>query len=175
VRPTGLSENSPQSSRPSLPLWARWVISLSVSAALLVALVEFVDHHNTDSLATENPRAAIRANREAEIIVAQDQAPHVVKLRSGTLPRAALRRTVAAEMARRIAAGQVSGPVQHTTCARTGGRAVTPAFRCTVDAAGVNYEFLGVVDVGARRVTYCKRDVPPVPSQSIAVSRRCLA
>jgi hypothetical protein len=42
-------------------------------------------------------------------------------------------------------------------------------------AADVNYDFLGVVDVPAHRLTYCKRDEPPVPSMNIPVSRRCVA
>ena len=43
-----------------------------------------------------------------------------------------------------------------------------------VVAGGVTYPFLGVADPRARRVTYCKRDQPPVPSDNIPVSRRCL-
>jgi hypothetical protein len=32
-----------------------------------------------------------------------------------------------------------------------------------------------VVDTSARRITYCKRDPPPVPSQNVPLSPRCLA
>jgi hypothetical protein len=32
-----------------------------------------------------------------------------------------------------------------------------------------------VVNVPAHRLTYCKRDEPPVPSMNIPVSRRCVA
>jgi hypothetical protein len=39
----------------------------------------------------------------------------------------------------------------------------------------VGYDFLGVVDPKARRLTYCKRDPPPAASDNVRVSRRCLA
>jgi hypothetical protein len=158
------------------PLWLRWALSLGVGAALVVALVLFVDDHNSDSLATVSPAAAVRANREDEIVVAQDQAPHVVSVRSGTAPLAAIKRAVRTEMASGIAKGELGGPLQRTTCTPAGSStAARRAFRCTATASNVNYQFVGVVDVDARRLTYCKRDAPPVPSQNVPVSPRCLA
>jgi hypothetical protein len=169
----------PQNSRPPRPLrpalWVRWVLSLAAAAAVLVALVLFVDHHNSDSLAVQSPAALARANREADIVVAQDQAPHVVALTPASAPRSAMTRTVRAEMVRLIARGTVPGPLQHTSCRRAGARGSTVGFSCVATAAAVNYQFLGVVDTPARHLTYCKRDPPPVPSQNIPVSRRCRA
>jgi hypothetical protein len=156
-------------------MWVRWVLSLGTGAALLVALVVFVDNNNSDSLAVQSPAALARANREADIVVAQDQAPHVVSLTSASAPRGAMTRTVRDEMTRLIAKGTVPGPLQRTSCRRAGGRRSRPGFSCVATAAQVNYEFLGVVDVPARHLTYCKRDAPPVPSQDIPVSPRCRA
>jgi hypothetical protein len=43
-----------------------------------------------------------------------------------------------------------------------------------VESAAVSYPFLGVVDLRAKQITYCKRDPPPVPSENIPVSSRCV-
>jgi len=146
-----------------------------VAAALLLALVLFVEHHSSDGLAPESPAAEVEANREAEIIVSQDQAPHIARIRQGATPVAALEHVVRADLTAEIDRGEVDGPIQRTRCTPNGSRtARRPAFSCTVMANDVNYQFLGVVDVRARRLTYCKRDAPPVPSQNIPVSRRCL-
>ena len=162
-----------QSVRPRVPLWARWAISLGAGAIVLLALVLLVEHNSNSSEATQNPAAVARANREAEVVVAHDQSPHVVRLTDGAGARTALTRAVRAEMTAMINAGTIEGPLTRTTCSRSAGHAERLAFRCTAVAADVNYPFLGVVDVRARRLTYCKRDEPPVPSMSIPVSRRC--
>ncbi|MGO9956998.1 MAG: hypothetical protein ACLP50_13635 [Solirubrobacteraceae bacterium] len=157
---------------PTIPLWARWALSFAVAAALLVSLVVFVDHNNNpNSLASQNPAAVVRANREAETLVAQDQAPRVAVAATGLDPRAALERAVRADMTQRLQSGQIDGPLQSVRCAGHGSR---PGFSCAAMAASVNYDYLGVVDVHARRVTFCRRDPPPVPSENVPVSRRCL-
>ncbi|MGA2012984.1 MAG: hypothetical protein ABSH51_20935 [Solirubrobacteraceae bacterium] len=158
-------------SMPRLPTWARWVTSFGVAAALLVALVLFVSHQNPAALAPANPAAEVRANREAEILVAQDQAPRVASA-AGVAARAALARAVRADMTARIDGGQISGPLARIVCARAGS---ATAFSCTATAADVNYDYVGVVDPRARRLTYCRRDPPPVPSQNVPVSPRCTA
>jgi hypothetical protein len=142
---------------------------------VLVALVLYVDHHNTDSPPSTNPAAAVQANREAEILVEQDQAPRVVSLPTGVSPQAAMTQTVRTDMKRRIAAGAISGPLQHVGCHRAGGTGARQAFSCTIVTGSVSYPFLGVVDTTAQRITYCKRDPPPVPSDNIPVSPRCRA
>jgi hypothetical protein len=154
-------------------MWARWVLSFTVAAALLVALVLFVNAHNTDTLATQSPSALARATREADIVVAQDQAPHLITLRSAGAPRAAFARAVSAEMNRRINNGTINGPLERVACAPRGERSGMVGFSCAATAGRVNYGFLGVVDVRARRLVYCKRDPPPVPSQPVPISRRC--
>jgi hypothetical protein len=158
------------------PLWLRWVLSLGVGAVLIVLLVRFVQHNSGTSPANESPAAAVRANREAEVLVAQDQAPRVARLAAGVAPATALQHATHADIAHLIAQGVINGPVGHSTCTPTGARATTPrGFRCTVVAANFNYQFVGVVDTRTRRITLCKRDPPPVPSQNVPVSPRCLA
>jgi hypothetical protein len=142
----------------------------------MVALVLYVSHHNTNSPPITNLAAEARANREAEVLVFQDQAPHVARLTSGAVPAAAIDRAVATFMATQIARGAISGPLQREACVRVGERsALRPAFSCVVRAGGVGYRFRGVVDTRARRITYCKRDTPAIPSQNVPLSHRCLA
>jgi hypothetical protein len=156
-----------------LPMWAKWVLSFTVSAVLLVALVVFVDHHNTDNLAVQSPQALARANREADIVVAQDQSPHVLAVTSGESPRRALVGAVRADMTARIDKGAISGPLQRAGCTGHGRHAGALRFTCVATSAGSNYNFAALVDVTAKRLTYCRRDVAPVPGQTIPLSRRC--
>lgn len=156
-------------------MWARWVLSFAVAVIAIVALIVFVDRHNTNGPASQNPKAVARANQEAEIVVAQDQAPHVITLRSPSDVHAAFVRAVRHDMNQRIDKGTIDGTLQRVTCAPHGGRPGMPAFHCTAVVADVNYPYLGVADLAARRLTYCKRDAPPVPSQNIPVSPRCEA
>jgi hypothetical protein len=142
---------------------------------VLVALVLFVEHNNNNSEGTHSPAAVARANREAEIVVAEDQAPRVVVLRPGTNPHVVIVNAVRSDMTTMINKGIIEGTLSRTACTRAGGHAGRLAFRCTVVVGGVNYPFLGIADVRAHQVTYCKRDEPPVPSMNIPVSRRCLA
>jgi len=160
-----------QRSFPGLPLWARYVLSFGVAAALLVALVLFVERHNSDGPASTNKNAEVRANREAAILEAQDQTPRVMTLRAATGARGGIVSAVRGDMSRRVQDGSIAGPLQRVRC--VGGR-TRAAFSCTATAADVNYDYLGVVDTGARHVTYCRRDPPPVPSENIPVSPRCL-
>lgn len=152
------------------PVWARWVLSFAVGAIVLVLLVIVVAHSNPNGLSPQNPAAVVRANREAETLVKQDQAPRVTTAAAHASARAALERAVRADMTARLASGQITGPLQRVACAHAAGRS---AFSCTATAADVNYDYLGVVDDGAHRVTYCRRDPPPVPSENIPVSPRC--
>jgi hypothetical protein len=39
--------------------------------------------------------------------------------------------------------------------------------------ANVNYPFDAVIEPAVRHLTYCKRDIPPIPSMNIPVSARC--
>ena len=86
-----------------LALWQRFALAGLIAVVLLVAMVIFIDHNNTNSNPSLNETAEVRANREAEILVRQDQAPHTVRLVSGLAPAAALERVLHARMASQIA------------------------------------------------------------------------
>jgi hypothetical protein len=153
------------------PMWVRWALSLGVAALLAVALIEFVSRHNDNLLAHESPKAAERANRESEIVVSQDQAPHRVTLTDTS--RAAVARAIRHDMTVRIAKGQAVGPLQHVHCVTAGTRASDTGYRCRATASGVGYPYQAVLDHRTRALTFCKHDAPPVPSMNIPVSPRC--
>jgi hypothetical protein len=158
----------------NLPLWARFALTIVITVTLLVAMVIYVNAHNTNSNPSLNEASQVRANREAEILVAQDQAPHTLSLADREKPAAALERAIRAQIASQIAAGAIDGPLQRATCRATASRlSGRTAFSCAVIAGSVTYPFLGVVDTTARRVTYCKRDPPPAPTDNVPVSARC--
>lgn len=158
-----------------VPLWVRWVVSFAVFAALLVALVVYVNANNTDTpTGVQNPATEVEANRQATILVEQDQAPRTASLARGVAPATALAHAIRADMDKEIAQQVVAGPVTRSSCARTGpGGRVTASFSCTVVANSLAYPFEGVVDTRTRVITFCKRDPPPVPSENIPLSRRC--
>jgi hypothetical protein len=80
---------------------------------------------------------------------------------------------VAGYMSSQIRIGAIDGPLTRTLCSRVGGSDARQVWHCTAVAANVTYPFDGVVEPGARRLTYCKRDLPPVPSMNVPVSGRC--
>jgi hypothetical protein len=157
------------------PLWLRWFLSVLVAVVVLALVVRFVQSHNTDATASESPSAAARANSESTVIVKQDQAPHVAKLKPGVIPAAAIGRAVRGDIAHSVNQGFINGPIERSRCGALAPHAHTLRFQCTVVAANISYPFLGVVDVSTNRITYCKRDEPPVPSENVPVSRRCTA
>jgi hypothetical protein len=143
---------------------------------VIVGLIRFVQSSTANQITTENPAAAVQANREGEILVAQDQTPHAARLSPRAAPGAALNRAIRADMAKLIAQAELDGPLQSSSCTPTGpSRAAKLGFRCSVQADGISYPFVGVVDARARMITYCKRDPPPVPSQNVPLSPRCTA
>jgi hypothetical protein len=161
---------------PQLPLWGRWVLSLTVGVALMVALVAFVNANDADRATADNAQMTAESNREAALLVAEDQRPRVSPLTSGTSSARAITTAVAADMRRLIGKGTIGGPLTRTRCRAAGSSGRTrQAFRCAAVAASVRYPFLGVVDQRTRRVTYCKSDPPPVPSETVPVSPRCRA
>jgi len=159
----------------TLPLRLRWFLSVLVAVIVLVLVVRFVNAHNNDATASESSSAAARANQESTVIVEQDQAPHVAKLKPGVSPTTGLARAVRGDINYNVNQGFINGPIEHAGCAALEPHGHVLRFRCTVVAANIQYPFLGVVDVSTKRITYCKRDPPPVPSQNIPVSRRCTA
>jgi hypothetical protein len=157
------------------PLWMQFVLALGVAGLLLLALVIYVNDHNSsaeDEAAVNNPKVLVQENREARVIVGEDQAPHTAKLGAGS-PAAGLRRALLAYMSHQIAIGTLGGPISGSSCHPAGGDPARMLYRCTVSAASVSYPFDGVVQPSARIVTYCKVDPPPVASMRIPVSARC--
>ncbi len=157
-----------------LPIWQRFLLAGVIAVVLLVAMVIYVDHNNTNSNPSLNEAAEVRANREAETLVRQDQAPHTVILRAHVAPRAALEQAIHERMAAQVAAGAIDGPAKAARCSQSGAtNGGRTAFTCAIFAGAVSYPYLGVVDSGRHRVTYCKRDPPPSPSDNVPVSPRC--
>jgi hypothetical protein len=134
-------------------------------------------HHATDNTPLEasvtNPKAVAEAHREAQIVVGQDQRPHVIALAAGAAPATAITDAVTGYMRTQIRRGLIDGQLTRSSCARAGGGQTRQLWHCTVVVASVSYPFVGVVEPEARRVTYCKHDLPPVPSMNIPVSARC--
>lgn len=159
-----------------LRLWQRFAISILAAVVLLAAMVAFVTRHNTNSPTSTDDAAQVQANRDAEILIEQDQAPRSARLSRGLTPAAALEQAIHAHLAGEIARGAISGPLKQARCRASGPTAPgRRGFSCSVVAGSVAYPFLGVVDTAARRATFCKRDPPPVPSDNVPVSRRCQA
>lgn len=160
-----------------LPIWSQWVISLGVAGLLVLALVLFVDHEQATAnqpAPVVRPAAIAEQNREARVIMAQDQTPRTLRIAHPTAPSRAIRLAVDAVMRAELRTGIISGTLQRTACqALSGTGSARVAFSCTAEAADVNYLFQGVVDVRGRRVTVCKHDLAPVSGLNVPVSPRC--
>jgi hypothetical protein len=157
-----------------LPVWQRFVLAGVIAVVLLVAMVIFVEHNNTNTNRSLNEAAEVKANRDAVILVRQDQAPHSMRLQAHQRPTLALERAIHGRMAAQIATGVIDGPLRAARCRASGApRDGRSAFSCTIIAGQVTYPFLGVVDTASRQITYCKRDPPPTPSDNVPVSIRC--
>lgn len=156
------------------PIWVRMVLALGVAAALLIALVRFVQANSGNTQPIVSPANANQEASEAAIVITQDQAPVTVRLRAGAVPQMAITDAVRTDIAARIAHRQLDGPLRRVSCRQTRtGRGGRIGFSCTAVADGIGYPFLGVADVRTRSLSYCKRDPAPVPSQEIPVSGRC--
>jgi hypothetical protein len=163
----------------SLPPWLQWLLPFAVGGGLILALVLFVQHETNGVPATayvSNPKAVAEQNREDAIIVRQQQAPHLARLRAGESPAAGLHAAVVAYMTHQINLGTMDGPIRHSSCrAAPGGTPQRLVFHCAVTASAqrVTYPFDGVVAPATGVITYCQRVEPPVPSMNVPVSRRC--
>jgi len=163
-------------SAPHPPLWARWLLSL-LGFAVLILLVWIAARGGGGGSSLPERSAEVEANREGQVVIAEDQAPHTAPLRSGTSARVALEFAISADVRNRIRHGELTGAFQSVRCAVGPTRAGRRAYSCTGRVAGVTYPFLGVVNERARELTWCKRDPPPVSNAPLAVpiSRRCRA
>jgi hypothetical protein len=160
--------------------WPRWVqfsVTFGAAAVLIVAVVLYVHHVGNDSAQeapVTSPKAVKEENREANILVRQDQTPHVARLAAGVAAQAGLRDAVRGYIRHQINIGVISGPLQKSVCVtRTGSTSSRQALRCSVTAAQVTYPFYGVVDTQSGQITYCKKDQPPIPSMNVPLSARC--
>jgi hypothetical protein len=160
------------------PLWARWLLTILGFAVLIAAvLITIHEINDSGSSAPERP-AEVEANREGQIVIEEDQAPHTSSLHSGTPAGTALARAVGADVRNLIRHGALTGPLQGVRCTPAGTRhSERQAFHCTTRAAAITYPFLGVVDEHTRQLTWCKVDPPPVSNgpQEVPVSPRCRA
>jgi hypothetical protein len=154
-------------------LWMRWAISIIVGVAVVVALVVFVEHNNSNSQAKGSTKSLERENQEAQVIVGADQVPHTVTLKNGQSVPAGFVAAVRADIRHRLKTGNIQGHVQKIGCHRSGARTGRVAYSCVAQVQNVKYPFVGVFTVKSKRITYCKRDLPPLPSETIPVSPRC--
>jgi hypothetical protein len=154
-------------------LWMRWAISIIIGAAVVAALVAFVDHNNSNSEAKGSAKALERENQEAQVIVGADQVPHTVTLKGGQSVQAGFVAAVRADIRHQLKTGNIQGQVQKLGCHRSGARRGRVAYRCVAQVQNVEYPFVGVFTVKSKRITYCKRDAPPIPTENIPVSARC--
>jgi hypothetical protein len=154
-------------------LWMRWAISITVGVVVIVALVAFVDHNNSNSEAKGSTKALERENQEAQVIVGADQVPHTVRLKGGQTVTAGFVAAVRADIRHRLKTGNIQGRVQKIACHRSGARGGRVAYSCVAQVQNVRYPFVGTYTAKSKRITYCKRDLPPLPSENIPVSPRC--
>ncbi len=160
------------------PLWARWLLTIFAFAVLALAVVVFVHAHSEGTSApTKSEREAeVEANREGNIVIEEDQAPHTARLGTGVATLSALERAISGDAHGRIQAGNLTGPFQSVHCEAKGAAGAKRAFSCTVHAASVAYPYLAMLDERTRQFTWCKVDPPPVSgAPEVPVSVRCRA
>ncbi len=158
------------------PLWARWLLTILTFAVLTLAAVVFIHAHSEGTSApTKSEREAeVEANREGNVVIEEDQAPHTARLATGVATLTALERTISSDAHGRIQAGNLTGPFQSVHCEAKGAAGANRAFRCTVRAAGVNYPYVAVLGEHTRQLTWCKLDPPPASgAPEVPVSARC--
>ena len=168
----------------SLPVWVQWALPFGVAAVLVVALIAYVNHETNgvpQIARVTNKRAIVEQNREDTIIVRQQQAPRVARLKTGESAEAGLGQVLTRYMNHQISRGAMAGPIKNVSChAVAGGSSARQVLRCNVTAADLTYPFDGVVSrragagsSGAAVATYCQRVAPPIPSMNVPVSPRC--
>jgi hypothetical protein len=154
-------------------LWMRWAVSILVGVGVVAALIAFVEHNNSNSEASQSPKSLARENQEAQVIVGADQRPHTVTLAGGQSVQAGLVAAIRGDIRHRVRTGNIQGRVQKIDCHRSGARSGRVAYHCVAQVEHVKYPFVGVFTAKSKRISYCKRDLPPVRSENIPVSRRC--
>ncbi len=167
--------------RRRLPLWARWLTTIVIYLVLLAVAVVVVHKLASSSSSSKSPaeaHAVSEANNVGRIAISEDEAPHAAPLSAGASPAASLQRAISADVRRRIAHGELTGPLQSVHGTASGGqRASRAGFSCTVISAGITYAFLAVADVRTHELTWCKLDRAPAGDAAleVPVSPRCTA
>jgi hypothetical protein len=167
--------SSHRATLPSPPLWARWALAALVGVALLAGIVIATKRAGPEGIAAEGSIEA-EVNRIADVSITEDEAPHFAGLSVGSAPTSALEQAIANDVRQRIAANQITGPLQSVTCLASGsGSAGRDPYSCTVHSAGITYPFLAVVNERRRRLTWCKVDPSPKaePGPEILISSSC--
>lgn len=156
-----------------IPLVWRWVVCLIVGAVLVLLLVAFVNHHNSNGEVTVS-RAKLRQEAAQDtIIVQQEQAPHVVRVTSAAGAQTALVLQVRRLMQRQVTAALLPGPLQRVRCWEHARHGSLVGFHCSAQAADISYPFVAVYTPSAHRAVFCKKVYAPVASENIPVSPRC--
>lgn len=158
------------------PLWARWLLTIFAFAVLILAgaIVIHDNSEGTSSPTKSEREAEVEANREGNIVIEEDQAPHTARLGAGVATLPELERSISGDARGRVRSGNLTGPFQSVHCEAKGAAGANRAFRCTVRAAGVSYPYLAVLNEHTRQFTWCKLDPPPVSgAPEVPVSARC--
>jgi hypothetical protein len=169
--------NPRRATLPSPPLWARWVLAAMGGVVVIAAIVIATNRAGPEGIAAEGSIEA-EINRIADVSITEDEAPHFAGLSAGSAPTPALEQAIAHDVRERIAANQLTGPLQSISCTSAGtGSAGRRPYRCTVHSAGIAYPFLAVVDASQRRLSWCKVDPSPKaePGPEIPISASCKA
>ncbi|HET9073369.1 MAG TPA: hypothetical protein VFN48_02225 [Solirubrobacteraceae bacterium] len=153
----------------ALPLWVRYLVTVAVAGGLFALLVVFVNQHNgplAEPPAGPNPAQAAQSLQQDRILVAQQQAPHRVRLAAAD-PRVAAAQAITRYMTRQVNLGFITGPIDGATrCGALAGSAA--ALRCRItsgpNSARLIYPFDVVVHAAARQVVFCQVVVSPDPS-----------
>jgi len=166
----------------SLSLRTRWLLTISVYALVITAVVIVVRSGGGSGASGGSggaeATAVAEADREGRIAIAEDEAPHSATLTRGAPLPKALERAISADVHARIARRQLTGPLQSVSCTLGAqGRDGRRRLSCTVRSAGIDYPFVGVADERTRELTWCKVDPPPVSGAplEVPVSASCRA
>ena len=159
-------------------MWLQWALALAAAAGLVVALVVFVNKENATAnmpAPVTKPSAIAAENRQADVIMRQQQAPHHSRLRRGTRPAQALRDAVLAYLSSQIRTGAMNGPITGSSCvAAASSTAARQVLRCNMVTANVTYPFDGVVEPARGLITFCQVVQPPVYGMyHIPISKNC--
>ncbi len=158
-------------------MWTRWLLATVVAGALIAGIVIAINRAGPEG-ATSEAGAEAETNRIADVAITEDEAPRSESLPSGSPPLYALERAIASDVRRRIAGGQLTGPIDGVTCRAAGaGSAGRDPYRCIARSADITYPFLAVVDARRGELTWCKVDPPPVAEggPEILISASCRA